>query len=138
MECPSCKVVFDEPLFILTPELKHYAKNECPHCGRNLGWVKKPENVGKRTRTSKYTIESLGKDCCELCRRTKPMLGRNQTLEIHHKDCNAENDVPENLLVLCTPCHKQTHFNKTYFFDHYIADTDSPARAAFFSIVENM
>lgn len=138
MECRFCHEYFDEPVFELMPQSVHHGKNLCPHCLKCLKIVSKPENEEKRTKTSKYSIADLGKDCCELCRRTKQMLGRNQTLELHHKDCNYKNDVVENLLVLCTQCHKQVHFNKTYLFDHYKPLAKSPAAEAFFAFGEGI
>ena len=137
MLCPFCKSDV-EPFFTLTPELKHYGKNTCPLCSRSW-WQGKPEVV-KRRKTSKYTIEDLGIECCELCRRPKDMLGDNQTLEIHHKHLLEDGGLDErdNLLVLCTPCHKDVHWKKTYFHDHYLRyrqqASDSPMRDTFFAM----
>jgi 5-methylcytosine-specific restriction endonuclease McrA len=134
MECPQCHDVYETPFFTLTPELKHYGKYTCPCCDKFIKWVGKPEHEGHRRKTSKFSLEDLGVDCCEFCRRPRAMLGHNQALEIHHKDHSAENDVRENLLVLCTPCHKQAHFLKTYFYDHYKPGSPNPARDAFFAL----
>jgi hypothetical protein len=101
-----------EPFFTLMESGPNYAKNTCPLCDCFLGWVKKPENEKRRTRGSKYKPHSLGKEYCELCRRKRGQLGKRGTLHIHHKDCDYTNDVPENLLVLCTSCHELVHLHK--------------------------
>ena len=40
---------------------------------------------------------------CQVC-------GKTGKLDVHHKDRNQKNNVPENLMVLCRPCHKDIHF----------------------------
>ena len=138
MDCTSCGETFDNLFFELTPESVHYAKETCPICGKFFRWVSKPEHEGKLRKTSKYTIESLGKNCCELCRRPKQMLGKDQTLEIHHKDWDHKNDIPENLLVVCTPCHKQIGLNYTYYYKCYLPHPENAARETFFRLADDM
>lgn len=105
---------------VIMQEGKHYSKEVCTSCGDFVKWNPKPQNEGKRRRTSKHTVESLGVNCCEICRRPKDMLAVNQTLEIHHKDHTPEHDTPDNLIVLCTFCHKQAHAYATYLHAHFI------------------
>jgi len=118
MECRRCTSTTAETVIMSTG--KHYAKEVCTECGDFVKWVKKPYNEGRRTKGSKYSPSKLGVSCCELCRREKSMLANNQTLEVHHKDHDPENDVPKNLMVLCTFCHKQVHAYSLYLNDHYI------------------
>lgn len=98
---------------------KHYGKEVCVDCGGWVRWLPKPKNQNTRRKTSKYTPEKLGVDCCEMCRRTRPQLANNQTLEVHHKDHDYENDIPTNLIVLCTFCHKHVHMTALYLNFHY-------------------
>ncbi len=56
---------------------------------------------------------------CQHCRRhclrpgEKRSLTRSEwtrfTLSVHHSDCTPENNQPENLIALCTPCHLALH-----------------------------
>lgn len=120
MDCPRCSADLDFNMeFQETPELQHYGKELCGQCGVWLRWVSKPENVGVRTKTSRFKIKHFAQELCEICRRPRAMLGNNETLEIHHKDVNPDNDVMENLLLLCTCCHRQVHHNHTYLYLHH-------------------
>lgn len=103
-----------EPYSIIGPFGQNYGKQICPLCDCFFKWIKKPENEKKRTKGSKHTPESLGIEYCELCRRKRSQLGRYETLHIHHKDCTAlANDVPENIIVVCSGCHSTIHHNIT-------------------------
>ena len=120
MECPRCSADLDSNTeFIETPELKHYGKEVCGGCGAWLRWVAKPENLGTRTRTSKFSVKHFPAEVCEIYRRPRSMLGNNESLEIHHRDINPENDTMENLLLLCTCCHRQVHHNHVYLYLRY-------------------
>lgn len=117
--CRYCKREV-EAVVIETPQFKHYAKTVCPICKRQIDWLPKPENEGQRTKASKYTPEKIGIEYCELCGRTREKIGNNESLEIHHKIPINEGgkDIRENVLVLCTPCHRMAHFLRTYLHHH--------------------
>lgn len=119
MDCKSCGCVDIEPE-LLPGVGPHGPKLVCPECKTFLGWKKKEKNEGHRTKGSKHTPESMDKDCCELCRRKRKQLGKYETLEMHHKDCNPQNENKENLLVVCTACHKRIHHDITYMNNHFI------------------
>lgn len=92
----------------------HYAKVICRVCG-HWHWMKKPKNEGKRP-PNKYTPADLGINYCQICLRSRNDLIKTETLEVHHiievgKDGE---DVPENCWVVCTPCHRIIHYNRTY------------------------
>ena len=57
---------------------------------------------------------------CELCGRPIGELGKNEKLEAHHKQPieHGGEDVRDNILILCTPCHRMAHFLRTYLNDH--------------------
>ena len=110
-----------QTIFVLTPDTPpHYGKELCYDCGHNMRWVKKPENEGKRTKGSKFGAFDFEYDGCELCRRTRIMLGEYECLEVHHKDVDYENDVRENVLLLCTFCHKLVHLNHAFLYLHFL------------------
>ena len=126
--CNHCGVV--NAVFQETPESIHYAKWICPICGLFIEWIPKPKNKDKRTR-SKYSPQNLNIGFCEICGRIH--LGQSETLEIHHKIPIEEGgqDTRENVLVLCTPCHRMTHFLRIYlnhhldnFYSFYIAKNE--------------
>lgn len=109
-----CKRCGEEitPYVVIMDRGPNYAKEICPSCESWIKWLPKPENEKRRRNGSKYTPESLEIYCCELCRRRRDQLGKRGTLHIHHKDGNYKNDVPDNLLVLCTSCHELVHLHK--------------------------
>jgi 5-methylcytosine-specific restriction endonuclease McrA len=118
-QCNRCQCEVDA-LVEEQPETSiHYAKAICTKCGRFIDWLKKPEHDGKRT-SSKFTSESLRILCCELCGRGHAKLGKRSTLDIHHKIPIEEGgkDERDNILVLCTACHRMAHFLRTYLHRH--------------------
>ena len=106
----------------LTPKLIHKGKLVCSDCGRWLKWVPADENEGIRTSTSKYTIQGIRiyhkfeNDFCFLCLRTKEQLGEKETLTIDHIIPIREQgkDELENLVILCSACHKLRHWTELY------------------------
>lgn len=120
MYCKGCGKEVDAIVTEVTDAGPHHAKQQCPICLAFLGWASKPKNETKRLK-SKFTPESLEVEHCEICLRPKAMLGRWETLEIHHKmpiELGGE-DVRENILVVCTYCHKDIHARHTYLYDHF-------------------
>jgi len=95
----------------------HYGKLICRICGSCWGFIKKPENLGKREK-NKHTPSSLDIDFCQLCLRTRQDLINHETLESHHiiEVASPYNgpDIPENIWVLCTPCHRLLHHQRKY------------------------
>lgn len=76
----------------------------------------KGDNVGisgARLRTNKmYTA-----DLCSRCSST-------HRLQRHHRDTNPKNNTPENIIILCEPCHKAEHFGQavmTVFRDKVVS-----------------
>ena len=47
-------------------------------------------------------------DCCEIC-GLREWLGQPAPLEMHHKDGNRKNNTLNNLQIICSNCHTQTH-----------------------------
>ena len=47
---------------------------------------------------------------CQLCLKHQDILNKN--LEIHHIDYNKQNNIPHNLIALCTSCHMKTNFSR--------------------------
>lgn len=101
----------------------HFAKAVCKNCRAFMPdlWIKHPKNDEKRGKASKHTASSLETSYCELCGRVRSSLGKYETLEVHHKIPVNEggNDDKENILVLCTPCHRMAHWLRTYLRDHH-------------------
>lgn len=117
MECRNCGSIDHKEEILDTG--KHYAKLVCTVCNRWVAWVPKPKNKDVRRKSSKYTAERLGYDYCQICRRKRITLMNGQALEVHHIDHVWTNDTKENILVLCTFCHKQVHS-----YAHYLSDKE--------------
>lgn len=60
-------------------------------------------------RRKNWVYSRYRKDACELCGATLEEVPR---LVVHHRDGNATNDVPSNLITLCDSCHKFVHSGK--------------------------
>jgi hypothetical protein len=117
--CPRCNDEVDG-IVKPRPDTPHEAEVRCGSCGGFIRWLKKEKNEGKRPR-NRYTPESLGVDFCQMCRRTRNRLGKNEVLIPHHIIEIQEGgpDLPENIWVVCTPCHLSIHHQRTYLNDHF-------------------
>lgn len=124
-----CKVCVKEvdPVFKLRPDTRHYGEQRCPSCGSFLKWEPKPpeqkeRNGARRKQRTEYTPTTLGIEYCQICLRTKEMLGRNESLLIHHvlEVQDGGSDSPENIWVLCSHCHALVHHVRTYLYRHFV------------------
>jgi len=109
-------------IFVETPDLKHYGKIKCSQCGKWYRWVGKPENEGKRTRTSKFDGLTDSVDHCGLCGRKRFEINNKETFELHHSIPLEEEgkDKLDNIMWLCTACHRLAHWIRTYFYKHLL------------------
>ena len=105
----------------LCPDGKHYAKETCEECGRFVKWLPKPKNEGKRPK-NKHTAASLEINYCQMCCRHRSKLGNGGSLEVHHVEeiSSGGGDIPENIWVVCTSCHRMIHHFRVYLNDHFI------------------
>ena len=97
----------------------HYAEYRCS-CGKHEGYEPYPQNKGKRP-PNRHSPEGLGIDYCQMCQRHKERLGNRETLHSHHVievGTQGGEDVPENIWVVCTPCHRYIHHQRTYLNNH--------------------
>ena len=129
-DCRFCGEKSFVPKLILRPDTPHYAQVFCPFCGRNIDWMGKPKNHEKRQK-NKYTPEILGIDFCQICLRPRAMLGKNETLDVHHihEIHDGGLDTEKNIIVVCTYCHKDIHQKRQYLyhnFKNYPEPTDNP------------
>jgi 5-methylcytosine-specific restriction endonuclease McrA len=113
--CPHCHEEVKVSIELMGHDGPHYAKAICPSCSCFLGWVGKPENDNKRTKSSKFTPDIT---YCEICGRRQ--FGSKEVLEVHHKIPISEggSDERDNLLFVCTACHKMCHFLRLYLNTH--------------------
>ena len=93
----------------------HYAKLVCDECGGMTRWMKKPKNENKRPK-NKYTPSDLERNSCIICMREKDELINSEILEVHHiiEIANGGPDTPDNIDVVCTPCHRMIHYQRKY------------------------
>jgi len=101
------------------PKSPHYAKEICPICKRHFRWIPKTENKNKR-KPSKFTPANLSIFFCELCGRNGNALGNKEVLEVHHKIpiCDGGLDEKDNILIVCSACHRMVHWLRTYVNNH--------------------
>lgn len=122
--CDRCKT--RDTQIIETPNSPHYAKEVCNLCGGWLKWIKSPENEGKRTKTSKYSLRNIlkfhnkDKEFCFFCLRTRDELGLNETITIDHIEEISKGGEDElgNLQILCTACHRMKNWLRLYMNWH--------------------
>lgn len=76
--------------------------------------------MGISEKKNKYLPADLGIDFCQMCLRAGNRLGNRDVLESHHiiEISTGGEDKPENILVLCTSCHRLTHHQRTYLNIH--------------------
>jgi 5-methylcytosine-specific restriction endonuclease McrA len=128
-QCKKCGLV--EPVTYGEVSDVHGYKLHCPHCGMYVGWGGKTQAIkngnGERVRSSQWTAKRLNADHCEMCQRRKDFLGKGERLEIHHvlEISQGGEDVPENIWILCTACHRIVHHQRTYLYEHQKKFMDS-------------
>ena len=122
MFCTSCEKEVDPDIY-LASDGPHYGKAVCPECRKFLQWIPKPKNEGKRPK-NKFDPTSLNIFACEICGRDSLRIGQYESLEVHHKIPIEEGgeDKRENLLVVCTACHRLCHWLRTYLNRHLLDD----------------
>ena len=100
---------------IVRPIGPHYGEIVCQVCKNRWGFMGKPTNEGKRKK-NKYTPQVLSINKCEMCQRRKDELINHETLEVHHvtQVVDGGPDTPENIWIVCTPCHKMIHHHRFY------------------------
>ena len=132
-ECPHCHNQVKPVALGKTNPDHGYALN-CPACDKFIGWGGKNKKIindeGKRVESSIWSPKRLCIDYCQICLRPEKFLGKTGKLETHHLlpiSLGGE-DIPKNILIACTSCHKEIHHRQTYindhmkpFFDAYIA-----------------
>lgn len=106
----------------------HYAKLECNQCDRFLRWLPKPKEgraPDPRSEVPRDLAKSLSHGFCEMCKRPETELPVPQVLEGHHvvEVQDGGTSDPENIWVICTPCHRQIHHLRTYL-GHYHRSTE--------------
>ena len=109
-----------EPEVVLTPDLPHYGKQICPRCKAFLKWVPKPDSDASKYRRPESHRElvarySTGK--CQSCQYPADKLPGRQVLEAHHLVPYEAggSDERDNILILCTGCHRLEHLKRNYF-----------------------
>lgn len=118
--CIDC----DFPLsFTLTPNLTHFAREDCPKCNKFIRWVKHPDKEGLRTKTSRHKIKQImeyhnyqGEPFCFFCLRIHQQLGVCETItrdHIQELDKDGKDELA-NLQILCTACHKLKNWCRLY------------------------
>jgi len=113
------KLVFTE-----TSNMIHYGKMECPKHGF-IRWIKNPDSTNQRKKINKNKIKNKTENerCCFCC-RTKEQLGIKETIEYDHilpLEMNGK-DSEENIMPLCTSCHKLKNWTITYQNKHFIKE----------------
>jgi hypothetical protein len=119
MFCRTCNREVEPTLVRMGSDSPHYMKAICSKCGSYLRWMPKPENEDQRRRSG-FSPESLDISYCEICGRPLTELGAKEVLEIHHKIpvCEGGGDVRENVLVVCSACHRMCHWLRLYLNKH--------------------
>jgi hypothetical protein len=117
--CRSCGNTKD---FYPIPRLDtpHGDELICGNCKAHVKWMKKEKNKNKRI-GSRFSPALLEVNYCEVCLRQRARLGRHETLDIHHKIeiQDGGKDERDNVLVVCTHCHKLIHHVRCYMNDAF-------------------
>jgi hypothetical protein len=85
----------------------YFCTRECKDKAQKLGGIKEimPPHYGTAIdRNYQYLIENTNNPICCGCNENKPYL-----LCVHHIDGNHENDIIENLEIVCFNCHVKRH-----------------------------
>ena len=114
----NCKICGTKLIETLTNNSIHHARLDCPKCKLWRRWIKKPTTKEKkRKQTTKHNITY---DFCRMCGRTKEKLGDKEVLILHHMQPLEEGgkDIKENIIILCTACHRLHHWARLHMNNH--------------------
>ena len=108
--CLNCLCIIENKKFCNTECLKEFNyKNDVKTWLNAPGDIKSPRSYMK-----KWLIEKNG-NCCHICGWAKQHpISENIPIEMHHKDGNWKNNIPDNLIILCPNCHSLTHNFRFY------------------------
>jgi 5-methylcytosine-specific restriction endonuclease McrA len=127
LRCPQCNEDVRPDITPSNNGTTTTYKATCPLCGTYIKWLSKSifEGVKKqngRRRKPAWSASTVGIEYCELCGRTRECLGINEKLECHHKVPieHGGTDTRDNILILCSPCHRMAHFLRTYLNEHLL------------------
>lgn len=110
VECAYCK-----KMFYKAPSKKKISRSGLYFCCREhkdisqrIGGIKELQlpHYGTANRTYREVAFRNKQQKCERCNYSKIV----EVLEVHHKDRNRENNIIENLEILCPTCHMEDHF----------------------------
>lgn len=96
--------------FYSSSKTNKYCDNKCQGAHR---WIKEtiPKIEAGECREpftlKKYLIEKFGENCFE-CGLGSTWQNKPLTLQLEHTDGNSDNNLPQNLKLLCPNCHSQT------------------------------
>ena len=115
MTCSACgsTAVVQTP----TPNLPHYAREDCADCLRFLRWVPKPDaDRIRRPAAHRDLVKKFSRGFCEICLTKDSDLLPGQVLEAQHVQEFHEGGDPtrENTWIICTACHKLIHWRRTW------------------------
>lgn len=103
--CPVCKKIR------LKRKDCQYLSDLCRKCRGKIHMHKLGKKYGSmsyKTGIGSYRNKKLNlfKEECECCGTSD---NTNNKIIVHHKDCNRNNNILENLLILCQSCHQAIH-----------------------------
>jgi hypothetical protein len=126
-QCPNCSEIVNPDVTPVDNGTSIVYKATCPLCGTYIKWLPKSlfegakKSNGKR-RKAAWSAKALGINYCEMCGRPEDRLGAGEKLESHHKVPieHGGEDLRDNILILCSPCHRMAHFLRTYLNEHLL------------------
>ena len=105
--CLSCKVDFK---YQPSQSNGKYCSNKCQQDHRFLTETKDRVESGKVRQAAtlrRYLVFTKGY-VCEGCGNGGTYNGKSLTLQVDHIDGNSDNNLPDNIRLLCPNCHSQT------------------------------
>lgn len=123
IECSQCGYKGKPDKSGKVDKLHGYALR-CPMCNKFWGWGGRKKLLrnesGNRVLSSIWTAKRLGIDFCQCCLRKNTHMGDTEQLEVHHvvQVSDGGQDIPANIWVVCTSCHKEIHHRRVYMNAH--------------------
>ncbi len=81
-------------------------RNELNYCSRECYNNRRKKNLKRLKRHTKYYTDYINNNPC------KCGIKEYYLLQIHHIDGNHNNNIPENLEVVCANCHIKRHLKQ--------------------------
>lgn len=109
----KCRYCEKEFTYFRSQKSGLYCNNKCQQAWQRKNIIEPAIERGESTNIGslkRYLVEKRG-DWCEVCKCPPSHNLKPLKFELHHIDGNSDNNLPNNLQLLCPNCHSQIPYS---------------------------